>query len=82
MDAADSTPSTWSISDLVLPFTTLRQFREYMINLECLRDSVNEVMSSSDMKREWKDTIQKFDRIVDIDFNNCLKIEDLRKQEQ
>lgn len=53
-----------------------------MINIECVRDSLNEVMIKSDMKNEWKDTTQRFDRIVDVDWTKCLDIENAAEQEK
>lgn len=76
MDAGEPSSSGWSISDLTLPFASLTKLREYMINLECVRDSVNDVMINSNMKDDWKDTVRTFDRIVDIDWRNCVRMQD------
>lgn len=74
--------SGWSFSDLITPFAQFAKLKEYMENIECVRNVVNKVMEESDMKWDWKRAIRNFDHIVFVEWKKCTQMEDGPKKNQ
>lgn len=78
MNGAPSSSSAIGLN----PFTLFGNFKDFWVNIKCIHRVLNEVMDGSDVDDLWHDTKIKMKAIVDIEWKNCLAMDDSVEQEK
>lgn len=80
--AGDQNNSKWSFQNRITPFAQFAKLRQYMGNIECVRNVIIDVMENSELKWYWRRTVRDFDNIVFVEWIKCAEIEDETKQKE
>lgn len=58
------------------PFILFGNFKDFWVNIKCIHQVLDEVMDDSDVDDLWHDLKIKMKKIVEIEWKNCLAIDD------
>lgn len=58
------------------PFILFGNFKDFWVNIKCIHRVLDEVMNDSHVDDLWHDLKIKMKKIVDIEWKNCLAIDD------
>lgn len=73
---AHGAPSSWN------PFHALGDIKEFWVNIKCILRVADDVMEESDIPEMWNRFKTQFKGVVEVEWENCLKIDDGVDQEK
>lgn len=83
MQAVSAAPSGLDgLEAFINPFTNLANtLKETWVNVQCIRDVVDEVLHGSDISDKWQETKTELERHR-TDYRTCMDIPDDTKQQK
>lgn len=71
-----------SLSTILEPERLLGSFEEFWLNFNCIYRVVDKAMDESNVDDLWHDVKIKMNAIIDIEWKNCLRMDDPVEQER
>lgn len=63
------------LSSIPIFDTIVNKLKDYLGNLQCIRDVVSKAVQDSEFKSAWDETKNKIDTLVTVEWKKCLETE-------